>query len=313
MLGPRCRARRGTNAPLSEPLITIGITCYAEGDWLLECWNSVLAQSDPRWRAVVVMDGTEHARTREVFASLSHPKLQKYAMPENRGPYPTRNKAFELTETPYHFYLDGDDALPPDAVARVLDTFARHPEAAFVYGDFEVFGAAQRIQPHPARVTWDDFIAGQPTPGPCAYRKDLWTRLGGFTPELARGNGDYDFLIGAAESGAIGVHCGGVFYRYRVGHAARVSKSYETRYHETHEIMVRRHPRFFADAHRRERFLALAYLRSASANVARSPARARELARRAMALGLWRDPRSWKILARARLAEVLGRGAGPGL
>lgn len=294
---------------MSEPLITIGITCYAEGDWLLDCWNSVLAQTDPRWCAVMVMDGTEHARTREIFESLSHPKLRKFAMPENRGPYPTRNKAFELTETPFHFYLDGDDQLPPDAVARVLETFAKNPDAGFVYGDYEVFGAYQRVQRHRAKITWDDFVDGQPTPGPCAYRKALWQRLGGFAAELARGNGDYDFLIGAAEAGVVGAHCGGVFYRYRVGHAQKVSKSYDRRYHETHEVMVRRHPRFFADRRRRERFLALAYLRSATANLAEDPGRARVLARKALALGLWRELGPWKVLAKARIAQALASSA----
>jgi len=35
------------------PLITIGITCCREGDLLRECWDSVLAQTDDRWVAVV--------------------------------------------------------------------------------------------------------------------------------------------------------------------------------------------------------------------------------------------------------------------
>lgn len=291
---------------MTEPVITIGITCYAEGDWLLDCWNSVLRQTDPRWCAVVVMDGTEHKRTREIFESLSHPKLRKVAMVTNGGPYPTRNKAFELTETPLHFYLDGDDQLLDRSVELVLGTFEKNPEAAFVYGDYQTFGGYERIQRHRAKVTWDSFIDGQPTPGPCAYRKRLWERLGGFSSELARGNGDYDFLIGAAEAGEHGVHCGDVFYRYRVGNAEKVSKSYDRRYHETHEIMVRRHPQFFEDKHRRDRFLGLAYLRSAAANLSMEPRRARELARRAISLGLWSDLRPWKILARARVAGIFG-------
>jgi hypothetical protein len=40
---------------MPEPLITIGITCYKEGDWLRECWESVLAQTDDRWEAVLVI------------------------------------------------------------------------------------------------------------------------------------------------------------------------------------------------------------------------------------------------------------------
>ncbi len=34
---------------MPDTLITIGITCYREGDLLRECWESVLAQTDDRW------------------------------------------------------------------------------------------------------------------------------------------------------------------------------------------------------------------------------------------------------------------------
>jgi len=40
-----------------EPLTTIGTTCYRAGDWLRECWQSVLRQDGDRWEAAPVMDG----------------------------------------------------------------------------------------------------------------------------------------------------------------------------------------------------------------------------------------------------------------
>src|SRR6185295_19525388 len=101
----------------------------------------------------------------------------KYEMPENVGPYPVRNKAFELTETPYHLYLDGDDLLMPDAVENVLRAFAARPEADFVYGDYEYFGPKTYVHHFRRQVVWDDFTEGQPIPGACAYKKALWTRL----------------------------------------------------------------------------------------------------------------------------------------
>ena len=305
---------------MSSPRITIGITCFKEGEWVRECWESVLAQTDDRWTAVMVLDGGGDRATREVFDSLQHPKLRKHAMPENVGPYPARNKAFELTETPYHFYVDGDDQLPPGSVASVLATFDAHPDAGVVYGDYELFGGRSEIQRWRPEVAWDDFILSQPTPGPAAYKKAVWEALGGYPAELARGNGDYDLLIGAAELGHASRHTGGVFYRHRVGHGARVSGSYERNYHATHEIMVRRHPRFFADEARRRRFLAVGYQRSLRAELAAGhPLRAAELGARAVALGLWRERELWQgtVSAGARGARRRGpalhpRGAGGG-
>ncbi|WP_437736614.1 glycosyltransferase family A protein [Sorangium sp. So ce1335] len=295
---------------MTRPLITVGITCYAEGDWLLECWESLLAQTDDRWEAVLVMDGTEHRRTQEIFASLEHPKLRKARLPVNMGPYPTRNRAFELTETPYHLYLDGDDKLPPDAIEKANRTLDEHPGVGLVYGDLQLFGARRQLWRYPAVVEPDDFVSKQALPGGgSVYRKALWEQLGGYAPELARGNGDYDFHIGLAEAGVRGVHCGGVCVLYRMGHATKVSSSYALRYHETHEIMVARHPRFFADPRRRALFLAHGERRSAEASYAAGDmTRAVALARSAMRRGLWSSRTLWKIVVGARLPEP-ARGA----
>jgi glycosyltransferase involved in cell wall biosynthesis len=295
--------------PMTDALITIGITCFKEGDWLLECWESVLAQTDDRWVAVLVLDGGASARTREIFDQLEHPKLRKFAMPQNVGPYPSRNKAFDLTETPYHFYVDGDDQLIPDSVELVLTVFDQHPDAGFVYGDFECFGACNEIRQCPTAITGEALAEQQVTPGPCAYKMATWRQLGGFASELARGNADYDFFIGAFESDLRGYHCGRIFYRYRIGHSGNVSQSYNLTYHETHEAMVRRHPRFFSDRRRRNHFLALGYRRASLANDAAGQCKpAARLAWAACQHGLWRDREMQMILLKGRLPSTVFGG-----
>jgi glycosyltransferase involved in cell wall biosynthesis len=282
---------------MQEPLITVAITCYNEGDWLLECWQSVLAQTDDRWTALLVMDGTTHQRTREIFEQLNHPKLRKFALPTNVGPYPARNKAFELTRTPYHFYLDADDQLLPNSVALALETFAAHPDAAFVYGDYLLFGGCEGLKRFPTEYTRQNFVEGVTPPGACAYAKQTWSQLGGFSHELARGPADYDFHIGAAEAGLRGRHCGAPFYRCRKGHPS-VTSSYALRRHEMHQIIARRHPNFFTHS-QRNRFLALGYKRAAYANqVAGHPAKASALSRLALKHGMLNDPKLWLMALR---------------
>ena len=296
------------------PLMTIGITSYREGEQLRQCWETVLAQTDDRWTAVLVLDGGHDAATRAVFDSLNHPKLRKFAAEVNQGPYPTRNQAFAMTETPWHFYLDGDDQLVPESVARVLAAADEAPDAAIIVGDYLYFDGGAGVKAYPKAVTTMDYLAGQPLPGPCVYRTALWTRLGGFAATLARGNGDYDFHIGAAEIGAQVVHCGAVFYRYRIGQSTKVSVSYDRTYHTTHEVMVERHPHFFADPLRRARFLALAYFRSAVSNWAAGDRdRARELFQVAQSHGLLRDPWLWRPAFGAMRRSLFPAGIARGL
>lgn len=248
-----------------NPVITIGITAWREGEALRECWDSVLAQTDDRWTAVLVLDGDADEATRRVFDQLSDQRLVKEASDINRGPYPNRNRAFELTRTPLHFYLDGDDQLPAEAVHHVLQVAAAHPDAGIIYGDYQQFGDRQDLLRWPMAPRPNDFVFGQPIPGACVYRRDVWQHLGGFAAELARGNADYDFHLGACERDVISVHCGKVFYHYRRTARGSVSTQYARRIHETHAIMVERHPRFFADRRRRDRFLGLGHLQTAVA------------------------------------------------
>jgi len=284
---------------MSEPVITIGITCFSEGDWLRECWESVQSQTDDRWTAVLVMDGGANERTREVFEQISHPRLLKHAMPTNVGCCGTHNKAFELSRTRYHFYLDADDKLPPDSVARVLNTWEKHPEAGFVYGDYELFGADSCLRRYPHSYTVEDLLPEGCLPGPCAYKVDLWSRLGGYSLELTRGPGDFDFHIGAAEAGVFGRHCGDLFYQYRREHAGRLSSRIWLEFYRYCQLMVRRHPLFFAERRRRWSFLAHAYRRSALANRnAGHWRKAALLAARSIGYGNWRDGKLWRIALR---------------
>jgi len=291
----------------SEPLITIGITCFREGDWLLECWESVLAQTDDRWEAVLVMDGGADERTREIFTALDHPKLRKYAFTENVGPYPARNKAFELTDTPYHFYLDGDDQLVPESVALMLEAFTRHPDAGFVYGDYEVFGIDNShlwkwpVDPLPEE------IPDKRPPGACVYVKAVWQQLGGFCLHFARGAGDCDFHLTLAESEIRGYHCGRVYYRYREN-SEGVSRSRKKQLvmAELRELMVRRHPRIFADRNRRIRFLSYSYKIAACANYWSGDIRAAtKWARKAIYYGSWSQRYLWAIMLAAYLPVSL--------
>ncbi|MGA2260901.1 MAG: hypothetical protein ABSH28_05660, partial [Acidobacteriota bacterium] len=119
--------------------------------------------------------------------------------------------------------------------------------------------------------------------GGAAYRMDVWKEMGGLSRELIRSGSDFDFNIGLAENGYQFFHVGRTVYRYRrynnsnsLGHAFRCW--------EKHEIMVQRHPRFFAYTRRRRQFLTTAYAYSFRCLYeANQLYRARDVAHRALA------------------------------
>lgn len=234
---------------MPDPLITIGITCFREGEWLRECWESVLAQDDDRWVAVLVMDGGADEATRRIFEALESPRIvAKYAFDRNVGPYAVRNKAFELSPTPYHFYLDADDALCPWSVRLALEGFRRTPEPACVYGDLEWLGGAADVVRYPRSPTLRDWVRAQCAPGAAAYSVRAWREVGRFYEgPLAGGDADHDFHLSLVERGLPHHHCGTVLYRYRRHHSGRVSTAGWEEMYRTRLVEAERHPRIFSD------------------------------------------------------------------
>jgi glycosyltransferase involved in cell wall biosynthesis len=250
---------------MANPLVTIGITCFGEGKWLQECWDSLLAQDDDRWIAVLVMDGGADEATREVFSSLSSPRIAaKYAFDHNVGAAETRNKAFSLTETPYHLWLDGDDKLLPNAVGTVLKCFQENPGVACVYGDWQLFDADNHIMCWPRSPTIEDWFVTQMAPGPCGYLTEAWRRTGGlWNPEPY--DSDQEFHLKLIEHGYRHVHCQGVFYcfRFRTPEGGGMSSfGNNGKLFEVRRAMITRHAQLFDHGNRRARFLMRAFLDS---------------------------------------------------
>jgi glycosyltransferase involved in cell wall biosynthesis len=279
------------------PVITIGITCYNEGEWLRECWESVLAQDDDRWEASLIMDGTDHKETIAVFDSLTHPRLRKTRMTQNSGNFPLINKGVRESRTPLYYILDADDKFPPYAVRRVIETFNQNPGVDFAFGDILYFGAREEIkQFKPFGIDdiideWYCLIGASP------YRKTLWEKVGGYADELASGTGDLDFWIGAMEAGAKSVYIPEIIYHQRVRPGMSVSKKSLATFHRKLEIIVERHPLLFADSDRRARFLLKGYAFSARREYGSGNwLKARELALKAAALGIGVDHNVKKIL-----------------
>lgn len=241
-----------------EPLISIGITCYREGEWLLECWQSVLAQSDPRWEAVVILDGGADEATSKIFNQISHPKLRKFTLQNNVGPYLCRTLAILNSQTDWYAHLDGDDLLPEGAIGLILETIEANPQAEFVFGDAIHFDSKTEELKHFEKFNVIELVTGTNITGTSPIHRKLFWQLGGFAPELLNGGADWDFWIGVAERKIQGCRADGVVYKRRrrpesVGSKRRFALD------KVAQVVIDRHPIYFAVENRRVRCLGKAY------------------------------------------------------
>lgn len=111
---------------MPAPLVTVIVPGRDIAAFAPSAIASLQAQSEPRWRAVLVDDGSTDA-TGEIFSAAtsadSRFTLLRHDHPRGLGA--ARNSALATVDTPFVGFLDGDDELTPHALDRTLDTLDR--------------------------------------------------------------------------------------------------------------------------------------------------------------------------------------------
>jgi glycosyltransferase involved in cell wall biosynthesis len=103
---------------MMKPLVSILIPAYNAEMWIADTIRSALRQIWPNKEVIVVDDGSRDqtlSRARQ-FAS----KNVSVVTQENQGASAARNRAFELCQGDFIQWLDADDLLSPDKIAKQM-------------------------------------------------------------------------------------------------------------------------------------------------------------------------------------------------
>ena len=120
---------------MTSPRITVLIDTYNYGRFIEEAIESVLAQDfPPEQMEILVVDDGSTDDTAERVRKYGD-RLQFYSKP-NGGQASTLNFGFERARGEIVALLDGDDYWLPGKVRRVVDEFAKQPQAGMVYHDY---------------------------------------------------------------------------------------------------------------------------------------------------------------------------------
>lgn len=134
----------------TEPLVTIIIDNYNYGRFLGAAIDSALAQTYANTEVIVVDDGSTDA-SRDIIAGYGDRVIPLFK--DNGGQASAFNLGFARSQGEYVIFLDADDILLPQTVARVVETFRTHPDTAKVQYRMEIIDATARrtghLLPHP--------------------------------------------------------------------------------------------------------------------------------------------------------------------
>jgi glycosyltransferase involved in cell wall biosynthesis len=133
-------ADAGGEATATEwPTVTIVVPLFNGGRFIEATLKSVLAQTFRRFEVIVVDDGSTDDGPDIVRAHLSDPRL-RLVESSHLGVASARNAgaAHASGQSDFLVFLDADDVWQPDALAAMVDTLERRPDAAgaFVLADY---------------------------------------------------------------------------------------------------------------------------------------------------------------------------------
>ena len=104
---------------MAKPLVSILIPAYNAEKWIADTVHSAVAQ---RWepKEIIVVDDGSTDRTLEIVRRFESESVRVISQ-KNQGAAAARNKAFSLSHGDYVQWLDADDLLAPDKIARQIE------------------------------------------------------------------------------------------------------------------------------------------------------------------------------------------------
>lgn len=208
--------RDGSPALPAQPIsLTVAIACYNHGRFLPEAIASVLAQTREPDAVLLVDDGSRDA-TAAIGALFP---TVRYYYQDNAGLAAARNTALRLADTSHILFLDADDLLLPDTVARALAHLATDDAPALLYAgyrDVDVIGSP--LRDHPPIEPENPYLALLRTNfiamhGTVVYDVAALRSLGGFDTALPNSE-DWDVYLRLARDHPVGCY-GGIAAAYR--------------------------------------------------------------------------------------------------
>jgi len=117
-----------------DPL-TYLIANYNQAAFLRDCLTSLLAQTEPQWLALVHDDASTDGSI-DVIRTFADPRITVLESARTLGYIAALERMIAAASTDIVAILDADDALAPDATARLLSAYRADPHAEFVYSRF---------------------------------------------------------------------------------------------------------------------------------------------------------------------------------
>lgn len=173
--------------------VSIIITCYNDGKYLLESLDSAIRQTYKDIEIIIINDGSTDRLTLDILSKINNERV-KIVSTLNAGVSAARNTGISLSTGRLVLTLDADDILDNSYVENAVAIFASNSKIRLVSSDTMMFGNENRL------VRYDSYdmkmlLFSNSLHSSSIYHKDDWVKCGGYSTKMTHGWEDWDFWI----------------------------------------------------------------------------------------------------------------------
>ena len=165
---------------MAHPLFTVIVCTFNRETLLPRALDSLLAQTETDWEALIVDDGSVDNTTQIVKSYIQQNPNLRYMFHQNRGLASSRNIAVPAAQGEFVTFLDSDDAYTPDHLSVRRQLIEANPQADFLHGGMRIIGDEYVIDRFDSsmKISLYDCIID----GTFVVRRSTFLSLGGFDP-----------------------------------------------------------------------------------------------------------------------------------
>lgn len=210
---------------MQEPLISIVIPCYNQGEYIQDALSSIKNQTYHNIEIVIVNDGSTDALTRKILEELSGSSI-KVIHRENKGLSTARNTAIRNSSGKYILPLDADDMIAPDYISTAISILEGNSDIGVVYGRAEFFGEKHGDW-HLEKFEVQKMLFSNLVYAAGIYRRKDFDLIGGYSSEMKFGWEDWDFWLSMIERKKEFYFIEKIVFYYRVRNTSMVNSMTE--------------------------------------------------------------------------------------
>lgn len=224
-----------------RPLLSLIVVGYCEGKLLDRAITSALVQCDDRIEILIVKSHSDCVVSNSVCLEAEKRGSRVIWLSRNRGLSFARNQGVAKSQGVWVCFLDGDDELPAGALSRILEGATRHPEAGFLYGNYQIRHVesgevteydAEQYSRADGRLDSARAVSRWMLSGHGPVRRDIFQKHRGFKQRFSLGYQDVDFYFRLLLSGVQGYFAGGPLYIWnRSSDGMNARRAGESQYH----------------------------------------------------------------------------------